>query len=499
MINRIRVIILTFDVGKNALLPRFYFGINSANSPKYEFSAVQAFTALKPFYFAVHPDLFGQYPDYRRTNEDSLQQFNGYMDSLLQASRTGGAQKSLRLKFYLRPPSSAESKNKGEFKLVEVDLKQNDVLKLVMHVLEKCDLPTDHLPKMASSPSITFKHFDYTSSSRASTSADDDYLKEFIKVRRRNQKEEEKLTFDQKLKKMVDLSNESSAKCAAFNDDLKENNETLLAKYGVKKVDWGSSWSMQFCPGYLLSLNKVLADNVRYSDNNIRFASGTYVSVDGFLVLGVQDTPLEWCRVLSNLKPYDFYFAEILKMQSELSLRHFFGAKISASPNESVSRYRKWLRSLCEKFSSSYNKMDHSQSLSHISIIIMNQYSTLMVDDFGHMMIPYSSSRDEILKFLSANHRWAADQQANRESLRLTVVGHRDHVVDSLQLKSLDWPDHIRLEKILDCLQTMSKYEEKLCILSGKKLKIGQVFCVEFDGTIVVPVDFLNEPQDGKY
>lgn len=41
-------------------------------------------TALRPFYFTVHPDLFGQYPTQRTVNENSLKQLSSIIESLQQ-------------------------------------------------------------------------------------------------------------------------------------------------------------------------------------------------------------------------------------------------------------------------------------------------------------------------------------------------------------------------------------------------------------------------------
>ncbi|KFM78448.1 hypothetical protein X975_17264, partial [Stegodyphus mimosarum] len=40
-------------------------------------------TALRPFYFAVHPDLFYQFPKEKEINENSLKQLNFYLETVL--------------------------------------------------------------------------------------------------------------------------------------------------------------------------------------------------------------------------------------------------------------------------------------------------------------------------------------------------------------------------------------------------------------------------------
>ncbi|GFT79391.1 t-cell activation inhibitor, mitochondrial [Nephila pilipes] len=40
-------------------------------------------TALRPLYFAVHPDLFYQFPKEKEINENSLKQMNYYLETIL--------------------------------------------------------------------------------------------------------------------------------------------------------------------------------------------------------------------------------------------------------------------------------------------------------------------------------------------------------------------------------------------------------------------------------
>ena len=54
-----------------------------------DISSSEALRALRPFYLAVHPDLFPQHPRERSTNEDSLKKLNSYLDALVVVSGCG--------------------------------------------------------------------------------------------------------------------------------------------------------------------------------------------------------------------------------------------------------------------------------------------------------------------------------------------------------------------------------------------------------------------------
>uniref|UniRef100_A0A4W5KZP3 DUF4460 domain-containing protein n=1 Tax=Hucho hucho TaxID=62062 RepID=A0A4W5KZP3_9TELE len=69
-------------------------------------SGADAINALRPFYFAVHPDFFGQHPREREVNENSLKRLNGYLENL-QKPGTCSVQPT-KLTFYVRETKEKE-------------------------------------------------------------------------------------------------------------------------------------------------------------------------------------------------------------------------------------------------------------------------------------------------------------------------------------------------------------------------------------------------------
>lgn len=70
-------------------------------------SSAEVSTALRPFYFSVHPDLFGKYPEQRKINESSLQQ----LSALLEAQQSSKRMPMQPLPFYLRKKDMPEGLN----------------------------------------------------------------------------------------------------------------------------------------------------------------------------------------------------------------------------------------------------------------------------------------------------------------------------------------------------------------------------------------------------
>uniref|UniRef100_A0A3B5MDA2 DUF4460 domain-containing protein n=1 Tax=Xiphophorus couchianus TaxID=32473 RepID=A0A3B5MDA2_9TELE len=74
-------------------------------------SAAEAVNALRPFYFAVHPDFFGQFPREREVNENSLKQLNGYMENLQKPDLK--LVRPIKLTFYIRDTKESSEKQPG--------------------------------------------------------------------------------------------------------------------------------------------------------------------------------------------------------------------------------------------------------------------------------------------------------------------------------------------------------------------------------------------------
>ncbi|KAK3744440.1 hypothetical protein QZH41_003176 [Actinostola sp. cb2023] len=99
--------------------------------------------ALKPFYFAVHPDLFGQFPAQRATNEDSLKRLNSYIDNLENKFPVHPT----HLTFFLKNGGSHEQRDVSgyqapddQFKTVRISLFSRDLYFTINQILRSCGM-----------------------------------------------------------------------------------------------------------------------------------------------------------------------------------------------------------------------------------------------------------------------------------------------------------------------------------------------------------------------
>uniref|UniRef100_A0A674KE65 T cell activation inhibitor, mitochondrial n=1 Tax=Terrapene triunguis TaxID=2587831 RepID=A0A674KE65_9SAUR len=118
-------------------------------------SGAEAVNALRPFYFAVHPDFFGQHPREREINENSLKRLNGYLENLQKPGFKSF--KPTQLTFYVREREQnssdvQESFSAAGFRAVSFTLHTRDLLSTVLDILNSCSLSTEHVQSVNSQP-----------------------------------------------------------------------------------------------------------------------------------------------------------------------------------------------------------------------------------------------------------------------------------------------------------------------------------------------------------
>ena len=107
---------------------------------------ISATLCHRPFYFLVHPDLFGKYPAEQAANEQAMKALKSYVDS--QGREEGGQKQQQRpnpknLTFYLRPRTQEEKERReGGLRAVRIRLSSPSVRKTVLAILRTVDLPT---------------------------------------------------------------------------------------------------------------------------------------------------------------------------------------------------------------------------------------------------------------------------------------------------------------------------------------------------------------------
>ena len=113
-------------------------------STRRNLTQAQVSTALRPFYFLVHPDLLAKFPKEQVVNETSLKSLKMYLSVMVDDRKV--VQAPIDTTFYIKPRTQRERQNKIKLKSVRLHLKQErKVRSAVIKILKGCDLPTSYV------------------------------------------------------------------------------------------------------------------------------------------------------------------------------------------------------------------------------------------------------------------------------------------------------------------------------------------------------------------
>lgn len=270
------------------------------------FTSNQLQTALRPFFFMVHPDLFGKFPEQRAINENSLQILSAHLESLQR--KTTPQSSPSTLPFYLR------NKDKSKpFRLVKVPLNhQVDTKGFVVNILKICEVEKENIEKVeklssaSSSPRRTLSEF-YPSRSVKYTVDDNDgqYSEEFelfqFKVRRAREDE----SLEKFVRKNIDLATIRTKSLEELKEEIQKLKIELQNKLQLNEIVYNCGWNYEHFRGCLKSLEKLhdlYSDemfNLRYK--KIIFSQFTGVSLDGDIHFFTGDVQSNWLDVSSRM------------------------------------------------------------------------------------------------------------------------------------------------------------------------------------------------------
>lgn len=387
-------------------------------------SSAEVSTALRPFYFSVHPDLFGKYPEQRKINENSLQQ----LSALIEAQQSSRNMSIPELSFYLRQKDMPE----GNFKLVKIYLNSKNVRETVVKILNACDIPTNYVDKIPRSSSKNDnRKIDFTR-------AYEEYNSEFEKAEKMKRKVEEKKAISNIIEWIMENSNDGKKKYELSNATRHQVNsliEELCKTYGIKEVKYDSGWNISHIRGALQSLTSMASQHSKHMSNlkgrTIALGQFTGVSLDGDVFLNIIDVRNEWLSLIKKVSQEDSALTEIPNYERALSsiLRDIHICRRKFMPKVSAAQYCSHLRQLITSVGDFYGngkKIPKSvpESLSKYEIVVEPEAGPLMVSPTGQFITPSSCPADELIMYI-ANH-------LDEATLLLTEYSINKHVERAL-------------------------------------------------------------------
>lgn len=112
-------------------------------------TSAEVSTALRPFFFLVHPDLFGLFPKERAVNETSLKSLQSYLSSLQNDHALPPPAESVT--FYLKNKEAGHQAQgqRSNLERVSVKLRAGELRPTVLSILRTANLPTSYVDSIA--------------------------------------------------------------------------------------------------------------------------------------------------------------------------------------------------------------------------------------------------------------------------------------------------------------------------------------------------------------
>lgn len=457
-----------------------------------QLSSAQTKAALKPFYFAVHPDLFGQYPIQRSINEDSLKRLNSYLEDLQKKKPVNPT----HLMFYLKNDTASSLEEGSDlFKTVRVSLFSRDVHFTISHILKTCgmmeDLVTLHQDNRATKVSVALPYgaphhwlhvyqqfsdretpVDLAQLQRNSRST----LKDFLFKNLENAKEKQESS-----KSLLEENNLLSAR--------------ICKELRLKKLELASGWSFSSCHGSLKNFLKLCyskqSELESLAGRTVVFTDWTGIDPRGHVMLNTQDVPEFWLSLFNSLEDYDVLVNQVPTWERRLStllgdMKIVFDQD---SPSVSVTEYLNYLYKVVSSLRRELLRPDVSVTIQagefkDFTTRILSPADSLSLSLCGEFRIPPSIPTELIVDFLVKHKQESLNLYHENERNQVTEDQAIEVCKEKLQLASLSKDCSVSPLQMSDCCERLSKQDADL---KNVTLIVSKYYHVNEDGQISIP------------
>lgn len=465
-------------------------------------SGADAVSALRPFYFAVHPDFFGQFPRERAVNENSLKRLNGYLESLQKPGFR--SLQPTQLTFYVRDTEPDKSLSpclipSAGFRAVSFTLQTRDVLSTVLGVLKSCSLSTEHVhnlkitvgpPQQKHEAGVPFYRpikWDKTYYSFTGFKDPDEELEKAERM---------KPTFSSW------LSNNEASAAKKYKEslpqraELKRLRKELCHKLGLADIRWQRSWGVAHRCSQLHSLSRLSQQNPESLQNikghTVIFTDQSGVNAAGHVMLGTMDVHHQWAKLFEKLPSYGDLIIQMSMLEERIS--HLLGGiqVIHVDKLQPVLLLEEYYSTLSAFYKRLFSMRIpfHPRSLQGLQMTLENDRSSPSLHESGHFNIPTICEPSTLQWFIQTKAQEARRRMKRREELKAEENALILVCTEKLSLKRLYKEPSITSTQMIPCCKRL--VEERLPYLQGMHLCVSHFYSVLQDGDLCIPWDWKS-------
>ncbi|XP_071563157.1 T-cell activation inhibitor, mitochondrial isoform X1 [Temnothorax nylanderi] len=463
-------------------------------------------TALRPFYFTVHPDLFGQYPTQRTVNENSLKQLSSILETLQQKQPI----RPTTLPFYLRSKDEKDVKA-GKFTLVKIQLKEKDLRQAILSILKTCDLPTTFVDKIEEQKPPVTKHKSrfwqraYSGERMDFSELEDDPIYASIIMKRKINAEPD--TLKAYLDKHINEVHVKLEACRPVREEVEKLEKVLCSELGLKDIIWDCGWNIAHYRGCLLAF-QALAEHHPESMEVLRnrtlvFANDTGISLEGNVMLNSGEVRHNWLDLIKNVRKHDAVLLKLPafeKAVSQVLLDIKVGRRVlymcrKFMPKVMVGQYEQQLRQLTTTLSDYRGKRKYPSSwpasLSTYEIVIEAEAGPLMLSPTGQFIVPSSCPSFLLVNFITENLEEAMKRLYHYNNIKHVERELHRKTIAELGLAALNKDDSITPDLMIQCCERLLLHKKDVApSLEGVMLWVTHYYSVMSDGVLCVPWDW---------
>ncbi|XP_074051707.1 T-cell activation inhibitor, mitochondrial isoform X2 [Macrotis lagotis] len=460
------------------------------------FSGAEAVNALRPFYFAVHPDFFGQHPREREINENSLKKLSAYLENLQKPGSK--SLKPTQLTFYVREtePTSSDghdSLNVLGFRAVTFTLHTRDLQSTVLDILNSCSLSTEHIPNLSANvasqaPKRAKKIFDRPikwDKTYYSFTGFKDPEEELEKVQR----------METSLMSWLDSNEKSAIKKLTSSLPLREELDRLKDELShqllLSDIRWQRSWGIAHRCSQLHSLSRLAQQNLEVLQNvkgcTVTFTDRSGMSALGHVMLGTMDVHHHWTKLFERLPSYFALQRKLVLLEDRISYL-LGGIQVvyleELQPALTIEEYYALLDSFCSRLLKSRLPF-HPRSLRGLQMILDSDRYAPSLHELGHFNIPTLCDPVSLQWFIFTKATQARENMKRRDELKEMEKELIQASMKKFSLTKLYKEPSVSSGQMIDCCRRL--LEQSLPRLQGMHVCISHFYSVMQDGDLCIP------------
>uniref|UniRef100_A0A7N4NU20 T cell activation inhibitor, mitochondrial n=2 Tax=Sarcophilus harrisii TaxID=9305 RepID=A0A7N4NU20_SARHA len=459
-------------------------------------SGAEAVNALRPFYFAVHPDFFGQHPREREINENSLKKLSAYLENLQKPGFK--SLKPTQLTFYVRETEQTssdghESLNVLGFRAVTLTLHSRDLLSTVLNILKSCSLSTKHIQSLSANvaseaPKGAKRTFDRPikwDKTYYSFTGFKDPEEELEKVQRMETSLMSWLNSNEKsaIKKLTNS--------LPLREELNRLKEELSRQLLLADIRWQRSWGIAHRCSQLHSLGRLAQHNLEVLQNvkgcTVVFTDRSGMSASGHVMLGTMDVHHHWTKLFERLPSYFALQRKLVLLEDRISYL-LGGIQVvyleELQPALTIEEYYALLDGFCSRLLKSRLAF-HPRSLRGLQMILDSDRYAPSLHELGHFNIPALCDPVSLQWFIFTKAAQARENMKKKEELKMIENELIHASIKKFSLKKLYKEPSISSAQMIDCLKRL--LDQSLPYLQGMHVCISHFYSVMQDGDLCIP------------